>query len=185
LAFHKRSIFLINPSFQIKFSIIVCSLIFLSSLIYPLIFMDFYDEVAQISAAVTDKLTLARNELVFYLFLLQFVFIMLVFIVFIFITHKIAGPMYKLKNHLSDIRHGEPISAISFRNGDYFHDVADEVTLFLESVAQSQEEDFEYMEEVAMYIQNLTTVVPDDKRPVLNEISNRLNAIKARYKATV
>jgi sensor histidine kinase YesM len=185
LAFHKRSVFLINPRFQISFSLIVCSLIFLSSLIYPLIFIDFFDEILKASGPMTEKAAAARNELIFYLFLIQFVFILLVFIMFIFITHKIAGPMYKLKNHLADIRHGEPISAINFRNGDHFQDVAEEVTLFLESVAYNQESDFQHIEEVAAYIENLTPVVPDDKRPVLNEISRRLIEIKSRYRSSV
>jgi sensor histidine kinase YesM len=185
LAFHKRSVFLINPGFQIRFSIIVCSLIFLSSLIYPLIFIDFFDELVKVSGPVTEQISIARNELIFYLFLIQFVFILIVFIMFIFITHKIAGPMYKLKQHLMEIRHGEPIAPISFRTGDHFQDVAEEVSLFLESVAYNQETDFQHIEEVAAYIDNLSTVVPDDKRPVLNEISRRLLEIKSRYKASV
>lgn len=185
LAFHKRSVFLINPRFQIRFSLVVCSLIFLSSLIYPLIFIDFFDELVRVSGQLSEKLSSARLELIFYLFLIQFVFILIVFVVFIFVTHKIAGPMYKLKNHLIDIRHGDPITPINFRNGDHFQDVAEEVTLFLESIAYNQETDFQYIDEVAAYIDNLAPVVPDDKRPVLNEISRRLLDIKGRYKATV
>jgi sensor histidine kinase YesM len=185
LAFYKRSVFLINPRFQIRFGLIVCSLIFLSSLIYPLIFMEFFDEVLKASGPLTEKASAARNELIFYLFLIQFVFILIVFIMFIFITHKIAGPMYKLKHHLSDIRHGEPITGIQFRNGDYFQEIAEEVSLFLESIAYNQEMDFQYIEEVSSYIDNLTSVVPDDKKPVLSEISRRLIDIKNRYKSSV
>jgi hypothetical protein len=60
--------------------------------------------------------------------------------------------------------------------------VAEEVSLFLETISQNQESDFLYVDEVASYIQNLATVVPDDKKPVLNEISRRLLEIKNRYK---
>jgi len=90
--------------------------------------------------------------------------------------------MHKLKNHLSSIRQGAPITPIGFRNGDHFHDVAEEVSLFLESVAQNQENDFEYLEEVDAFLQNLSPVVPDDKKPVINEISRRLSEISSRYK---
>jgi hypothetical protein len=90
--------------------------------------------------------------------------------------------MYKLKKHLNDIREGQPISSLTFRNGDYFADVAEEVSLFLETVQNNQESDFQYLDEVSLYIENLSTVVPDDKKPVLNEISRRLLDIKSRYK---
>lgn len=93
-----------------------------------------------------------------------------------------AGPLYKLKQHLADIRDGKPITPLSFRDGDYFQDVAEEVTLFLESVLEKQENDFSYIEEVSVYIDNLSTIVPDDKKPVLSEISRRLIEIKSRYK---
>jgi hypothetical protein len=103
-------------------------------------------------------------------------------VAFIFFTHKIAGPLYKLKNHLAAIREGHEITPLTFRKGDYFEDVAEEVTLFLETVVNNQESDFEYVEEVSQYINNLSSVVPDDKKPVLNEISRQLIEIKSRYK---
>ncbi len=93
--------------------------------------------------------------------------------------------MYKLKKHLEDIREGKPISQLTFRKGDYFQDVAEEVSLFLETVSTNQENDFQYVDEVSLYIENLATVVPDDKKPVLNEISRRLLDIKSRYKKSL
>lgn len=90
--------------------------------------------------------------------------------------------MYKLKSHLAAIRQGEPISPLSFRQGDQFHDVSEEVSLFLESLDQNQESDFKYLDEVSVYIENLSSVIPEDKRPVLNEISRRLIDIQNRYK---
>jgi hypothetical protein len=131
-----------------------------------------------VPAAVLD----AQNNLITYLVGLQVVITFLVFVIFIFFTHKIAGPLYKLKNHLASIREGNPISPLTFRKGDYFEDVAEEVTLFLETVANNQESDFEYVEEVSQYIDNLASVVPDDKKPVLSEISRRLLELKSRYK---
>lgn len=182
LAFYKRSTFLINPGFQLSFSLIVCLIIFISSLIYPLILVDFLTEIMQRFPSLQDNMKLARNDLISFLAVIQLMYISMVFIMFIFLTHKIAGPMHKLKNHLANIRQGNPITPLSFRNGDHFHDVAEEVSLFLESVVHNQETDFGYLDEVAVYIENLVPVVPDDKKPILNEISRRLQDIKSRYK---
>jgi hypothetical protein len=182
LAFYKRSIFLINPSFQLTFSLIVCSIIFISSLIYPIILLDFFNELGRMFPELAVNVKTAQNDLLLFLAMIQFTFISMVFIVFIFMTHKIAGPMHKLKNHLAAIRQGESISPLVFRHGDHFHDVAEEVTLFLDTIAYNQESDFQYLEEIAQYIDNLSPVVPDDKKPILNEISRRLIEIKSRYK---
>jgi hypothetical protein len=140
--------------------------------------------VAQNPNAVQNVVNTQRNLIIF-LFVVQIIITTLVFIVFIFLTHKIAGPMFKLKNHLASIREGNPITPLTFRNGDYFTDVAEEVSLFLDTVAHNQESDFAYIEEVAAYIQNLNLVTPDDKKPILNEISRRLIELKSRYNPSV
>lgn len=89
--------------------------------------------------------------------------------------------MYKLKSHLQQIREGEPIRSLTFRNGDYFHDVAEEVSEFLESVALNQEEDFKFLTEVKVYLDNLSGVIPEDKKPILHEINTKLTEIQERY----
>jgi methyl-accepting chemotaxis protein len=182
LAFYKRSVFLINPSFQLRFSLVVCSLVFLSSLIYPLILLDFFNEMVTIHPQLKGNVEAAKNEFLIFLFLIQILFTFIVFIVFIFMTHKVAGPLYKLKNHLANIREGDEITPLTFRNGDHFQDLAEEISLFLETVALNHENDFQYLEEVSAFIDNLSSVVPDDKKPVLNEISERLTDIQSRYK---
>lgn len=185
MAFYKRSVFLINPRFQLRFSLILAGLVFLSSLIYPVIFIDFVNELVTKNPGFADGAVRAKQDLLLYLVPIQLLFAVLTFIVSIFMTHKIAGPMYKLKNHLADIRQGEPVSALEFRAGDHFHDVAEEVSSFLETIDNNQTSDFQYLEEVSSYINNLTNVIPEDKRPVLNEISRRLNEVAERYKKEV
>lgn len=185
MAFYKRSVFLINPSFQLKFSLLVCSVILISTLVYPVIIYDFFKLVSENVPNVSKNILAAQNDLVLYLVMIQAVITLLVFIVFIFFTHKIAGPLYKLKNHLAGIREGNPITPLTFRNGDYFHDVAEEVSLFLETVSTNQENDFQYVDEISLYIENLSSVVPDDKKPILNEISRRLSDLKSRYKKSL
>jgi hypothetical protein len=185
LAFYKRTTFLINPKFQLKFSLLVCSVIIITTIIYPIIIYDFFNMILANAADPSESMLQAKKNLIIYLVFIQVVITALVFVIFIFFTHKIAGPLFKLKNHLAAIREGKPISPLKFRQGDYFEDVAEEVTLFLETVAINQEQDFEYVEEISQYIDNLATVVPDDKKPVLNEISRRLLELKSRYKRTV
>lgn len=182
MAFYKRTLFLINKNFQLKFSLIVSSIVIISTSIYPFIIYDFFNILTLKNTKIPENIINAQREVILYLFLVQLIVAVLVFVFFIFISHKIAGPLYKLKNHLISIREGEPVSPITFRSGDYFDDVADEVNLFLESIERKQDSDFQYLDEVAEYIENISNVVPDDKKPVLNEISRRLVEIRSRYK---
>ncbi len=174
-----------NPSFQLSFSLIVCSIIFISSLVYPIILLDFFTELMTRFPEIQAKMKLAQTDLIIFLGIIQLIFISMVFIMFIFMTHKIAGPMHKLKNHLANIRQGQPITPLTFRDGDHFHDVAEEVSLFLETLSFNQESDFQYLDEVALYLDNLAPIVPDDKKPILSEISRRLIDIKSRYKESL
>jgi hypothetical protein len=182
LAFYKRSTFLIDPRFQLRFSLIICGLLFVSSLIYPFLLLDFFNELMRLSPAAASSVQAAQSEFIIFLAVIQVIFIAFVFLLLIFMTHKVSGPLYKLKNHLAAIRQGEAITPLTFRTEDHFQDVAEEVSLFLETVSSKQESDFFYLDEVAQYLQNLETVVPDDKKPVLSEISRRLLDMRSRYK---
>lgn len=182
LAFYKRSTFLIDPKFQLKFSIVISIMFILGSLIYAFVVYDFISDLGNQYALTKLGVTEAAKSFLIFLIPFQFLLTALVILTSIFLTHKVAGPLYKLKNHLLHIREGDPITPLEFRTGDNFQDVADEVSLFLEWVTANQESDFKYISEVAAYIDNLGMVIPDDKKPVLNEISRRLKEVSSRYK---
>lgn len=182
MAFYKRSTFLIDPKFQLRFSIVVSTMFILGSIVYTFVVYDFINDLGN-QYALT-KLGVSEAAKSFLLFIVPFQFLLsaLVVLTSIFLTHKVAGPLYKLKNHLTHIREGDPITPLEFRTGDNFQDVAEEVSLFLEWVVANQEADFKYVQEVSSYVDNLAMVIPDDKKPVLNEISRRLKDISERYK---
>lgn len=185
LAFYKRSTFLIDPKFQLRFSIVISLMFILGSLVYAFIVYDFISDLGNQYALTRLGVNEAAKSFLIFLIPFQFLLTSLVILTSIFLTHKVAGPLYKLKNHLLHIREGDPISPLEFRTGDNFMDVADEVSLFLEWVTANQESDFKYVSEVAAYVDNLALVIPDDKKPVLNEISRRLKEVSMRYKKDI
>lgn len=177
---YKRTIFLINPKFQLKFALVMCSLVFISSLIYPLTIVQLFDSFAKSNPQATEGLREAKNQLLIFLAAYQFIFIGFVFIICIFLTHKIAGPMFKLTNYLRNISQGTPPSNITFRDGDNFPEVAEEVNSALDRIADEHEEDYAYLTEVTSYMNNLSLVVPEDKKPLIQEITARLQDIQKR-----
>lgn len=138
--------------------------------------------MAKRQSSISDEISQVQSELIIYLVIIQVVLAIVVFLSFIFFTHKIAGPLYKLSTHLEGIREGKPITPLTFRQGDYFQEIADEVSLFLEAIQVRQDKDFEQIEDVVQYLDNIATLIPEDKKPVMNEISRQLLEIRDRYK---
>ncbi len=68
-----------------------------------------------------------------------------------------------------------------FRKGDYFQDLAEDVNETFAHLENNYKNDLVYLSEVTSYINNLSLVVPDDKRVVLNEISSRLSMMQDRF----
>lgn len=182
---YKRRIYIINPSFQIKFSLLVCFIIFLSSIIYPMtihtLISSIVEHFALVSPEIATQFESRRSMLLIILILWQFGFTLIAFIVCIFMTHRVAGPMYKLQKYLSGIRDGQFGGKLFFRKGDYFHEVADDINDTFETIQENYKNDFVYLSEVNTYLNNLAIVVPDDKKIVLKEITQKLTEIQTRF----
>lgn len=185
MAGYKRNTYLINPEFQIKFSLYVCGLVFVSSIIYPLTIYDlitsFITFIASKNPQAAAQLEGKRSSLILILTLWQIGFTALVFIVCIFFSHKIAGPMYKLQKFLRSKKDGIESGKLFFRKGDYFQEVADDFNDVFDELEEQHSKDLIYLSEVNSYISNLGMVVPEDKKAVLNEITQKLNQIQNRF----
>jgi sensor histidine kinase YesM len=115
-----------------------------------------------------------RSSLLLYLTLTQVGFVGLVFVLCIFVSHKIVGPLYKLSMYLKGIREGNPVTGLNFREGDQFPEIADEINETIEYFTNKTEEELDYLEEISTYIENIALVVPEDKKPVLEEIQKKI-----------
>lgn len=137
-------------------------------------------------ATATDtagaELKEARQLVILWLSVYQLVFIAIIFVICIFQSHKIAGPIYKLGVYLKALKNGSPMGKISLRKGDNFPEIAQDYNEAMESIQDSRNKDFSYLSEVTSYINNLTLVVPEDKKVVLVEISNKLAEMQERFK---
>lgn len=182
---YSRKIFLINPSFQLKLSFYIALIVFLTGLIYPITIHQIFDVlIAKFSLSnpeIAEHYNLQRSRIIFTLVLMHLGFSCVTFCACIFFTHKIAGPMYKLQKFLRSVRESGFHDKLFFRKGDYFSEVADDINLTLDQIEEDHKKDVVYLSEVNSYINNLSLVVPDDKRIVLNEINTRLSEIQDRF----
>ena len=124
----RRRTFLINRPFQIKFSFYVCSWIFGLSLVYPMIIYSLFDFFLGKAAKnpygpALSEIESTRTQIFYLLVLLQLLFLLITFLVSIFVSHRIAGPLYKLKLFMAKLRDGRTEN-LTFRTADHFQDLA-------------------------------------------------------------
>lgn len=180
-----RKIYLINPKFQYQISSYASVLVFLTGLIYPFTVYILLSAISANFALKNPEIALYYSEkrdlLILLLIGLHIGFCVLTFFCCIFFSHRIAGPLYKLQKHLRAIREGLSPGKLFFRKGDYFQEIADDLNDTVEVMEETYKNDLVYLSEVNSYINNLSLVVPDDKRVVLNEISSRLSDIQEKF----
>jgi hypothetical protein len=159
--------------------------VFLSGLIYPITINQIFDVLISkftlSNPEIAQHYASQRTQILVYLILMHLGFSLVTFCACIFFSHKIAGPMYKLQKFLKGVRERENKDKLYFRKGDYFLEIADDVNSTIDKLQEDQKNDLVYLSEVGSYINNLTLVVPDDKKIVLHEISARLMEMQDRF----
>ena len=127
---YKRSILLINKPFQLRFSFYVCSWLFALSLIYPWIIQAVFSSFLEYVKLDPRGPELARlkslqGEMSSALIFLQVGFLMVTFLVSIFLSHRIAGPLFKLRKFFAAAKAGNYTQRIQFRKADHFQELAE------------------------------------------------------------
>lgn len=183
---NRRRIYLINPRFQLKISLYICLILLIASSIYPVIIYDLMNSfaayIAQHEPAKSALLEGKKFDLITVLTLWQLGFLALTFIVTIFFSHKIAGPLFKLQKFFRTVRDGGTREKLFFRKGDYFTDIAEDFNETFDSLAKTFKDDIEYLEEIKAYLNNLSISVPEDKKAVLAEIEQKISQIQGHYR---
>ncbi len=178
---YKRSIIIVDSKFQLRFSALICVVILVLSAFYPLVIYQVLTNISEKFPQSAEHIASMKTNLVNFLILCQAFFGILIFITCIFFTHKVAGPLYKLKQYLANLRHVGFERKLSFRDGDYFKDVADEVNLTVEYFQTNFKEDTVYIDEICNYLKNLQQVVPDDKKLILSDVVTKLKDMEGRF----
>lgn len=128
---YKRSILLINRAFQLRFAFFSCLWLFALSVVYPLVIYSLFEFFLRYLARdpngpPADFVLAMRKDVFFLLVGFHVIFVAVVFLVNIFVSHRIAGPLHKLKRHFAQVKTGHLQDKVVFRKKDHFPEVADE-----------------------------------------------------------
>ena len=163
---NRRKIIIIDPKFQLKFSFVIISLIFFSGLIYPI---SFYEALSGIANVKEVKYNLIKT-----LISIQAIFLILSFFICVFISHKIAGPIYRTKILLKESIDRKRYFFLNFRKNDYFQDFSQLFNNFMQSQQQQDQVNLLKLKKLKNTIQQNAEAIK-----ILEEIEKNLeNKIK-------
>jgi nitrogen fixation/metabolism regulation signal transduction histidine kinase len=175
---YRRSIFLINKNFQLKFAFFVCSWLFALSLVYPLIIHNLFEYFARYAELDPTGPPLAalkatRKDILVLLVLLECVFLGVTFLISIFISHRIAGPLYKLQNAFETARTGNLDQTLFFRKKDHFHEIAQSFNEMLEGLRGNSnvKNQSSKISDAIHTLENLPALKDEDRQNVQKAIS--------------
>lgn len=174
---NNRNHILIDPKFQIKFALIVSGLLLLISLIYPLLFWDFFDALSLVHPQITDQLTKSKNSVLFFFFLNLCLGVGLAFLSMIFLTHKIAGPVYKLRVYFQDLYETKKFHPIQFREGDHFTELAEDISAVATKFKSGEDQREEVLKEIIIDLESLKQQIEPNHLSRVDLIINKLDQL--------
>lgn len=177
---NRRSIYLINPPFQLKVAFFISTLVMLLGLVYPLIIYELIRQLVEHTGMQQTYQALSENRTTFIgiLGVIHSIFFVITFIICIFQAHKIAGPMYHLKKYLDEITMGRQITFLTFRKHDHFKEVASAINGTFNSFAEAQKQNQIVVNHIKEQIKELANSIPHDKKLVIEDIEKQLSSIK-------
>jgi methyl-accepting chemotaxis protein len=137
---YRRTRIVINKPFQYRFVFYLCSWVLVLSLIYPTLVSGIYDSIIMSFKAepllqkFVPQVQQIQERVLVWLVILQALFIGLIGLIGLFVSHRIAGPLYKLKLFFAEAQKGNLRTDLSFRKGDHFMDLANEFNVTMAAI---------------------------------------------------
>jgi nitrogen fixation/metabolism regulation signal transduction histidine kinase len=127
-----RTIFIVDRSFQLKYSIffaaigVLICLIMAGHVFYFVhenfdIFLPNYKSNPNIMKLIMDD----QKKIAIYLGALSFMLVSFMFFIGILITHRVAGPVMVVRRKMDDLANGDFNASVHLRNNDEFKELAD------------------------------------------------------------
>lgn len=176
---NQRRQYLINPGFQLKFAFLITLTMFVFNMAFPFFIYTTFDlamshNLIMKNTVAAEALREGKNEFVILIIILETVFVMMTFVMALFHSHKIAGPLYKLRISMSALKQGVLDRHISFRAKDNFPELADEFNEMSDAVFARRRRDLETVNGILPKIEQLHTSLSGKDKELAGEILKSL-----------
>jgi methyl-accepting chemotaxis protein len=187
---YKRRTYIVNRRFQFKYIFIILSVMLIT--VFSVSFTTFYIVWKNVIDSFFFVPEAARKLSGIYmntarLLILPGLFLAVCAVVAgLIFSHRIAGPVYRVKKTAEDIAGGDLSVTVRFRKDDDLHDLADALNGMIGKVREIVKEDNELIEEINRVTLELEAGVPDSgtKKHLeeLTGIVKRLQKSSGRFK---
>lgn len=128
---YKRRVFLINPKFQLTMLAFTMGMASLAIAVFYVANMVFFNNFY----AKGESLGLPRDHVFFQFIEMQqtnmnWIYVTtsvavlgLMAVCGLLFSHKVAGPLYRMRKHMTDVAEGKTTADLTFRKGDYFQEL--------------------------------------------------------------
>lgn len=183
MARYRRRILLLDRAFQLKFSFYMCSWILVLSLIFPGVIYAVFEWIANFARAHLQGDSAAviadvKRQVFWQLVLMEGVFIGLIFLMSLFISHRIAGPIYKLRQYMSGAKDGNLVADLKFRKDDHFQALAREYNDMISGIRTRLSDNIETLSTAIARVENASGHVSGDTRRDLDSALTDLRKVR-------
>lgn len=142
---NRREVFLINPKFQLQFMLTMTGLAAAIILIYFGSLMYFLSEIKNLGLSIGlikthpyfAFISRMENNLIWIFSISTVVVLFFITIFSLVFSHRIAGPIHQLKEHLQSISENKKYRNLSFRKKDFFSEVPEFVNRAIDSLEKA------------------------------------------------
>lgn len=173
---------LINPIFQLRFAALFCLAVLVFSAIFPLFVYSMFSALLQHphftqNPAALAALQQARYDLSIFLGLTFLVTLSTAFALAIFHSHRIAGPLYKLRMAMVAMQQGVLDKHIQFRTKDNFTEMADGFNAMTDAIFIRRRRDFERIHSVIPKLERLQRTLVGEEQALVTESLHALQEL--------
>lgn len=166
---------LIHPAFQLKFAFLFTATVIAFSLIFPVFVYTMFDNMEthsffQKNAAAMQALREARYDVTIFFIVMVILAIAVAFGLALFHSHRIAGPLYKLRMAMIGMQQGVLDHHIQFRTKDNFPELADGFNAMTDAIFVRRRRDFERVHSVIPKLERLQSTLTGEEQASVTEV---------------
>ncbi|MGZ3701029.1 MAG: hypothetical protein ACXWSD_04565 [Bdellovibrionota bacterium] len=173
---------LINPTFQVKFALLFTLAVLVFASIFPIFVYTLFESMEKHtlfskSASALSALREARSDMIVFFIVVTVVTAATAFLLALFHSHRIAGPLYKLRMSMVAMQQGVLNQHIKFRNKDNFTEMADGFNSMTDAIFIRRRRDFERVNSVIPKLERLQSALGGEDQASVTEVLNALQEL--------
>ncbi len=177
-----RKHILINPAFQVKFALLFTLAVLVFASVFPIFVYTLFEAMenhtlfSKSPSAIT-ALREARSDMLLFFLVISVITAITAFLLAIFHSHRIAGPLYKLRMSMVAMQQGVLNQHIKFRNKDNFMELADGFNAMTDAIFIRRRRDFERVNSVIPKLERLQNSLSGQDQASVKEVLSALQEL--------